>query len=357
MIPQPAQFSKLKIAVWNADALNTKRYELEEFISRNQIDIIAVNETQLTPGCSMNLLNFTTYRADRLNNEGGGTAIFIKNNIDHSDLGREILIQLEANSIIVNLANQTKLKLTSVYGPPGYALETKDLDTIFNTDIPTLAIGDFNAKNRVWNSTKNNNRGNKLLKYITKENLIVYSPDQPTFYHRNNYPPDWLDIAITNSSNIVDITALDELSSDHVPVIMNLDISSKVYQQNTRKIIDWDLYKTEIEEKYGNNTIPKNPTEIDTAIKKLSELIIHATDESSRIITPSPSNHLDVPKWLQLLIKQKNIARKKWQSTRSSADKSNFYKLNYEVRSELRKIKNKTWNTLIEAIETTDDVQ
>lgn len=74
MIPQTSQLSHLKIAFWNADNLRTKLAELEEFALRHNIDIITVNETQLTSGYSANLPNYISYRADRLHAEGGGTA-------------------------------------------------------------------------------------------------------------------------------------------------------------------------------------------------------------------------------------------------------------------------------------------
>lgn len=185
-------YTNIRLAFWNADGLRTKKNELEEFSKRNEIDIITVNETHLVPGWTVKIPNYNQYRADRLSDEGGGTAIYIKQSLDHSDLGPEDnLKKLEANSIIVNLDNNTKIKITSVYGPPTNKLLTDDLDTIFNCTYPTNAVGDFNSKQVNWNSTATNNRGKVLLKYPTDNNLMVHSPDAPTYYPKfPNRPPD-----------------------------------------------------------------------------------------------------------------------------------------------------------------------
>lgn len=89
------------------------------------------------------------HRADRLTGKGGGTAIYIRNNIDHVDLGRiDGLKQLEANAIMLNLQDNTQIKIISVYGRPQDALPTDDLEKLFNSTTPTLAFGDFNAKHQ-----------------------------------------------------------------------------------------------------------------------------------------------------------------------------------------------------------------
>lgn len=89
------------MAFWNANGIIPKRNELEEFIHRQELDLIAVNETHLNPCNQLNLANFYTYRNDR-DGEGGGTAIIIRRNIQHYEEGKmEGMHHLEANSIML----------------------------------------------------------------------------------------------------------------------------------------------------------------------------------------------------------------------------------------------------------------
>lgn len=190
---------------------------------------------------------------------------------------------------MVNMTNNTNIKITSVYGPPKPKLNPPVIDAIFNLNIPTIAVGDFNCKNIAGNSTKNNRRGIALLEYATKNNLTIHSSDEPTFYHINTiYPPDWLDIAITKNLNISDITALDELSSDHIPVVVNINLCPITHSLPPRRITNWEDFSREIDLNLGKITFQKNTTEIEVSFKKLTDVIFDSAINNSTTIKSSP---------------------------------------------------------------------
>lgn len=263
MVAHQLTFNHLKICCWNADELLPKKQELEEFISRQNLDIIAIGETQLTPGYSIKIPNFTMSRADRLTGKGGGTALYIRNHIDHVNLGKVAgLIQLKANALLINLIDNTQVKIISVYGRPQDALPTQDLETLFNTNTPTLAFGDFNAKHPSWNSRTSNRRGLTLLSYAQNKNLTIKSSPTSTFYPNSSKGrPDWLDIVVHNNGIAVrDVIAPNDMSSDHLPLTMYLETDAYLYEKPKRYYTNWEDFNVIFEQKLGAIKSPNGGT-------------------------------------------------------------------------------------------------
>ncbi|GFV69358.1 RNA-directed DNA polymerase from mobile element jockey [Trichonephila clavipes] len=83
LIFNPLHRDKLHIVSWNADGIQHRIQELENYINDNSPDIIALQETNLRPCIDLNIPNYSTHRNDRLTHRGGGTAILVKNSIAH----------------------------------------------------------------------------------------------------------------------------------------------------------------------------------------------------------------------------------------------------------------------------------
>ena len=49
-------------------------------------------------------------------------------------------------------------------------------------------MGDLNARNTAWNSISNNERGNKLLDYCVKNNIIIAAPEKDTNFPKRGLP-------------------------------------------------------------------------------------------------------------------------------------------------------------------------
>ncbi|GFT92316.1 hypothetical protein TNCV_1835811 [Trichonephila clavipes] len=75
---------ELRIASWNANGVNPRHLELQDFINKHSLDIILIQETHLRPGVNFKIANFTTYRNDRTpptTQASGGTAILVKSSV------------------------------------------------------------------------------------------------------------------------------------------------------------------------------------------------------------------------------------------------------------------------------------
>lgn len=72
----------LKIVTWNANGVSRKHVEISNFLFKNKIDILAINETRLKARDKFFINGYKTFRTDRKDNTGyGGIAILTKNNI------------------------------------------------------------------------------------------------------------------------------------------------------------------------------------------------------------------------------------------------------------------------------------
>ena len=73
------------IAQWNARSMKANRDELKKFIdTRNApIDVLCIQETWLKAKNRFNLPGFSMVRKDRIDREGGGVAILIRNTMPY----------------------------------------------------------------------------------------------------------------------------------------------------------------------------------------------------------------------------------------------------------------------------------
>ncbi|GJQ71903.1 hypothetical protein Trydic_g3012 [Trypoxylus dichotomus] len=181
--PRKPQF--VQIAFWNANGLSTKKTELEEENAR-----------------------------------GGGTAILVKSTIEHhADLALDLII--EATAATVNLATGP-VKLVAAYKAPNRQLLEDDLSEIFDTRGAVILAGDLNAKHPSWNSRRTNASGTCLRRFADDLHLLVDATAEPTIYPHNEQP-DVLDIVVMKDvAQFHQLTILNELSSDHNPVLLQL---------------------------------------------------------------------------------------------------------------------------------------
>jgi len=73
------------------------------------------------------------------------------------------------------------------------------------------------------------------------------APDSPTYYpSRLKALPDVLDIFLHHTSlNVSDVVTLDELNSDHNPVLLTVDsaLPAQILNRPSDKEVRWDVYR------------------------------------------------------------------------------------------------------------------
>jgi hypothetical protein len=346
--------ASLQTAIWNArGTLIIDKGEIINFLSKHDIDILLVSETHLKPTSRIRFPNYTTYRTDRPTNRGGGTAIFIKSHIDHCEAPPTTQSRaLESCSIIVNTRSSGSVKFTSVYVPPfkkDDSITRTDLDSLLDTNVTSVVIaGDFNAKHLAWGGRSSDFRGKMIYEFTDDNNITLAAPSEPTHYPANNtHQPSILDFALLAETDFIhEISVVNELSSDHKPVLLHLGDPSNVVLAINRRIrtqTSWEDFKSSLEEKLTQPTLLNTEESIDSAVATFTGEILDAVNAATVV---RPSNHTlrpDISQRLKDKIREKNKARLEWQKQKLRASKTIYNRLIPEIRKELAELDDASW--------------
>ncbi|GFX73782.1 RNA-directed DNA polymerase from mobile element jockey [Trichonephila clavipes] len=191
--------NKLHIVSWNADGIQHKIQELENYINDNSPDIIALQETFLRPIIDLKIPNYSTYRNDRLTHHDGGTAILVKNSITHHPIN----IYTTAVSITaVEIEGPTNnITVCSLYRSPTSPFNSfiPDLIKFFRNRAQCIAVDVYNAKHSTWNRNRRGDpAGTKLLNYANACGFVISAPTDPTrIPHQQNHQPSVVDLGVS----------------------------------------------------------------------------------------------------------------------------------------------------------------
>ncbi|GFS73368.1 nucleic-acid-binding protein from transposon X-element [Trichonephila clavipes] len=234
---------------------------------------------------------------------GGGTAIFVRNSLRHHVVSFHT--STFANTTVrIELGNNTHLTLSCIYKPPRNHINTSELDAILNASPKVMLFGDFNAHHPCWNPGRPNTHGNTLYNWASAHALEIMAPTAPTYYAARG-TCSILDIAFAKNLILEDINSVNDLSSDHNPVLIDLALNNSLPKNlRTLKSTNWIKFQEIV-----FNSIPGNPiidtNNIDNAINNFTGMItsaISATTVTKVISTP----HLRLPHRIRELIKIKN---------------------------------------------------
>ncbi|GJQ79525.1 hypothetical protein Trydic_g16372 [Trypoxylus dichotomus] len=351
----PRNPQSLQIAFWNANRLTTKKTELEEFVQRHQLDAVLIGETHLRGSNRHSLPNFRVYRADREDARGGGTAILVKSTIEHhTDLALD-LINIEATAVTINLATGP-VKLLAAYKAPRRQLLEDDLSEIFDTRGAVTLAGDLNAKHPSWNSRRTNASDICLRRFADDLHLLVDATAEPTIFPHNGQP-DVLDIMVMKDvAQFYQLTVLNELSSDHNPVLLQLGQAAPEDEEPwTRQTISWRAFADHLSANIGPITAMGGPIELETAVRQVTERV----SDSVRYVSNTScavDDRAFIPRDVRDLIREKNRLRRQWQGTLNPASKAEYNRMARRTKVALDEFRNNRWGDfMVRASETPSD--
>ncbi|GFX09724.1 RNA-directed DNA polymerase from mobile element jockey [Trichonephila clavipes] len=171
------------------------------------------------------------------------------------------------------------------------------------------------------------------------------APTAPTYYAARG-TCSILDIAFAKNLILEDINSVNDLSSDHNPVLIDLALNNSLPKNlRTLKSTNWIKFQEIV-----FNSIPGNPiidtNNIDNAINNFTGMItsaISATTVTKVISTP----HLRLPHRIRELIKIKNRFRKQWQLTRNPLLKREVNSLQRQIKTQISEHRNNSWHNLL----------
>lgn len=347
--------SELKLAFWNADGILRQKIEIQEFTKRHNLDLLLVNETFLKP-CHRDpkIANYTLYRSDRLTGPGGGTAIYVRQSLEHHEVDTPQLAQAEANTIELN-TNMGPIRFVSIYKPPHKPLDPNDLHELLNSGKPTIIAGDLNSKHPSWNSRMSNKNGRILRNYADTNHLAIIGPDEPTHYHHAGFLPDVLDILIAKNINIpMDLATVSELNSDHNPVIVHINNPTDRDTNEQRKKTDWPKFTQQLNDTIKCNHKITNAHDLENAVDSLTTCITSAIATATHTWTPK-NDRSDLPQHIRQLIQERNRARRAWQRHYDLTARDEMHNLAHDIKAAISQHRNRQWTDKVVSLNTKDN--
>jgi len=347
--------SPLVVVSWNACSALRRIHDIQQIILEHSPDILAIQETHLTPAMQLKMTGYFTYRQDRpphlSAHAAGGAALLVRKGVPHYPIRNYQRDGLEVARVAVNTHQPTIV--ASVYAQPGNALTADDILNIADSS-PTIIVGDLNAKHPSWGSRARNKAGTQLMKLLKKFPLTISAPDGPTTCPYNRRAkPDILDVCVSSASLLPpECLLLDTLTSDHIPVMFRFSRTHLTLPQATMKI-NWDSYRL-----FLNATSspppppPSSAPAVDLAIEALNADILSAAISSSTPRTASTKSP-GIPSHIRSLRSERNQARKRWQTTGLPHYKTQYNTLCRKVSAAWQLHRSTAWHKFVETLDTT----
>ncbi|GFW25859.1 probable RNA-directed DNA polymerase from transposon X-element [Trichonephila clavipes] len=325
---------KLHIVSWNADGIQHRIQELENYINDNSPDIIALQETNLRPCIDLNIPNYSTHRNDRLTHRGGGTAILVKNSIAHHVIN---IYTTAVNITAIEIEGPTNnTTVCSLYRSPSSPINSfiPDLIKIFRNRAQCIVVGDYNARHSTWNpNRRGNTAGTRLFHYANTSGLVISAPtDFTRIPQQQNHQPSVIDLGVSCGINNIAVESRYDLSSDHNPVHFVVKFNFKTsHLLNCKTITNWNKFQDILSTTIAGSPPINNTEEIDEAISKLNYNIHTALNQSSKFKSMKQDFTL-VPYATRMKIREKNRLRKLWQQNRYPPLKTELNRLQRDIK-------------------------
>lgn len=330
--------NSLIILLWNANGLYLHRTELQILLQQKRIDIALITETHFTSQSRLFFPNYSIYTANHPDGTAhGGTAVIIRSSLRHFFHSSTSFDFLQAAAVTVYSLN-FQLTVASIYCPPRFRIDSHSFTNFFNgLGTHFLAGGDFNSKHPLWGSRLTTPRGRNLHESILNNRLITISPPTPTHWPSNpNHLPDLLDFFVSRGLNRVNKTvdSLLDLSSDHSPVLLSLDLSLNSAPKKptlTPGLMNWPLFQETVSNDLNLNVPLKTQQDIESAVDLFTTIVQQAAWSSS---FPSSKNNFELhcPLHIRRLIHEKRRWRGIFQRSRLPSAKRRYNELNNELK-------------------------
>ncbi|GFT83445.1 putative RNA-directed DNA polymerase from transposon X-element [Nephila pilipes] len=186
--------------------------------------------------------------------------------------------------------------------------------------------------------------------------LITTTTTTTTRYPTNeNHYATTIDFGISKGLTNSTVTVKNELSSDHDPLLFQINLQNFIPPQNNyHKFTNWLKFQNIVKEIIPGNPIINSKEEIEIHVKNFTETIRAAIDQSSvgKLITHSPTL---LPEPIRNIIRNKNRLRKRWQETRDPNIKKSLYKQTKHINRILTQLKNDKFQNNLKEAKTEDN--
>lgn len=330
---------------WNAQGITKKALELEAFVIKNKIDILLIQESKINNKSPPKIRNYKFL--NKPNKTQRGLIIYYKKHLN----GQEIIFNANTFEVLGIKINNIHIFNIHVYHK--VKIDTNEFDVLLKSNKYAILAGDFNANHTSWLCTTTNHNGKTIYDFLTNNNYCLFHPNGDTHIPDNKKTPSIKDFTISNKIMVQSINVINDLDSDHLPVIFTLNTKVKSLDPPTliKNLTDWKNFKNKMNAKTHITPEIITANEIDSAIKNLTELTQNSVKSTTTKLTIN-NNKLNLPKDTTDLIRLRNKMRKLFQKTRDMkihADVKNLSKL---ITTKINDHKNTMWANKIKKINT-----
>lgn len=341
-----------KIIQWNCNGLATHLDEINIMINRFDCLALCIQETRFRQNSETNLKNFTCYYKNNYTGTiaHGGVCIYLNNMFK----GEIVNINSQLQVIAVKIKFPMQFIICSIYISGSETFSENNLANILSQfDCPFLLLGDFNAHNSIWGSTKTDSRGKMLERALdTNELNLLNNINHPTHFSLAYRTFSNIDLSIVSPTiqHYFEWSVSDDLcNSDHYPILISLlghNINIEQRPQWNIKKANWDKFQCVFNRpRHDFRTINEEENFItDTILSSACTAI--PISKSSRC-------KRKVPWWnqnIKMLIEMRRESLKEFKNNPNTENFVLFLKTRSKVRKEIRNSKKASWHEFCETI-------
>ena len=282
-------------------------------------------------------------------------AIFVKNGLAFRDIdpipNKEATLN-EQHTILLHLTNGESLYISTFYCPKGRP-SAEVLDGLLAGRKNVVLTGDFNSRHTAYGHTTNSIGGNMLHDMTLKHHMILANDDTITYTNEHHDSADKLDLMFISQPIVPmfrDFWVGEDLGSDHNTIHAHITMAAYTETNQDKSIklyhkADWTNINATITDTMATDTLhPNTSTEqdIDSYVTKLSETITTLIEE--KVPTKKlKGNSIGLPIEIRELILEKRQERRLWQHTRLPQHKTNYNRLNKQIRKLISTTRRNQW--------------
>lgn len=208
----------------------------------------------------------------------GGVAILVKKKYLSKQIQIMTIIKPIETIQIQMSYNNTIFTFGSIYIPPN--INTQIVDKQFQAYLNNIQKhtniifgGDINALHPIWdNQNRNNSRGDHIAQCISQSNLIVLNTGQQTRQNLSSNQQSAIDITCASNdiANKIDWDILsDNLGSDHLPILITLNVNQHSIIDNTKKRVQFTKLNRTLQKTSFDDT--KNIEQFESKLQNIIE--------------------------------------------------------------------------------------
>ena len=166
---------------WNLNGYRSHFEELQLLSVDHKPPFVCLQETHLLPEHHLRVHGYVCYRKDTVDDlrAHGGVAIDVHDSIHSQGISLQSTLPVVA---VKETMTHLPFIVCSLYLPPGQPLSATDLFDLFS-ELPTpfIIVGDFNAHNSLWGSSRTCQRGALVEQLLLAINLVLLNTGEPTY--------------------------------------------------------------------------------------------------------------------------------------------------------------------------------